>query len=111
MSTSQSLVLTLREHSVLHKAAQILDSVEKLPPPTTHYYKKFFGLKSQPGASCRCLVIHRAQNTGRVKRNGILFLIEFFKEMIKLIKTSNREILNHFILFKRSLQNITLLLT
>lgn len=108
MSTSQSLVLTLREHSVLHKAAQILDSVEKLAP---NNYKKFFGLKSQPGASCRCLVIHRAQNTGRVKRNGILFLIEFFKEMIKLIKTSNREILNHFILFKRSLQNITLLLT
>lgn len=75
MSTSQSLVLSLREHTILNKAAHILDSV--------NYYQEFLGLKIQAGASCQCLVIHHAHNTGRIKGNGILFLIEFFKEMIK----------------------------
>lgn len=84
MSTSQSLVLSLREHTILNKAAHILDSVKKLvPQQQINYYQEFLGLKIQPGASCQCLVIHHAQNTGRIKGNGILFLIEFFKEMIK----------------------------
>lgn len=81
MSTSQSLVLSLREHTILNKAAHIFDSVKKLVPQ--QQTQEFLGLKIQPGASCQCLVIHHAQNTGRIKGNGILFLIEFFKEMIK----------------------------